>query len=62
MTPLLCLSLKENFFAIFFTAFSFYNGTIPMLLVMDLDLIKKILIKDFGNFHERGVSVIWRSG
>ncbi|XP_042141973.1 probable cytochrome P450 9f2 [Ixodes scapularis] len=34
----------------------FYNGAEPMLLVKDLDLIKKIQIKDFGNFHGRGVT------
>ncbi|KAM7282603.1 cytochrome P450 3A4 [Ixodes scapularis] len=34
----------------------FYNGAKPMLLVKDLDLIKKIQIKDFGNFHGRGVT------
>ncbi|CAN8008128.1 unnamed protein product, partial [Ixodes pacificus] len=28
----------------------------PMLLVKDLDLIKKIQITDFGNFHGRGVT------
>ncbi|XP_042150455.1 cytochrome P450 3A6-like [Ixodes scapularis] len=33
----------------------FYNGARPMLIVKDLDLIKKIQIKDFGNFHGRGV-------
>lgn len=33
----------------------FYNGAQPMLIIQDLDLIKKIQIKDFGNFHGRGV-------
>ncbi|EEC00156.1 cytochrome P450, putative [Ixodes scapularis] len=34
----------------------FYNGVTPMLIVKDLDLIMKIQIKDFGNFHGRGVT------
>ncbi|CAN7938412.1 unnamed protein product, partial [Ixodes hexagonus] len=34
----------------------FYNGGTPMLIVKDLDLIKRIQIKDFGNFHGRGVT------
>lgn len=31
-----------------------YNGGTPMMIVKDLELIKKIQIKDFGNFHRRG--------
>ncbi|KAL1438417.1 hypothetical protein MTO96_048031 [Rhipicephalus appendiculatus] len=34
----------------------FYNGAFPVLIVKDPELIKKIQIKDFGNFHSRGVS------
>ncbi|CAN8001767.1 unnamed protein product, partial [Ixodes hexagonus] len=34
----------------------FYNGATPMLIVTDLDLIKRIQIKDFSNFHKRGVT------
>ncbi|CAN8030682.1 unnamed protein product, partial [Ixodes persulcatus] len=34
----------------------FYNGVTPMLIVKDLELIKNIQIKDFGNFHGRGVT------
>ncbi|KAL1438418.1 hypothetical protein MTO96_048032 [Rhipicephalus appendiculatus] len=34
----------------------FYNGAHPFLIVKDPDLIKKIQIKDFHNFHSRGVS------
>ncbi|CAN8008042.1 unnamed protein product, partial [Ixodes pacificus] len=33
----------------------FYNGAIPVLLIKDLDLIKKIQITDFSNFHDRGI-------
>ncbi|XP_037523303.1 cytochrome P450 3A4 [Rhipicephalus sanguineus] len=33
----------------------FYNGAFPVLIVKDPELIKKIQIKDFGNFHSRGV-------
>ncbi|CAN7990268.1 unnamed protein product [Ixodes pacificus] len=33
----------------------FYNGATPILIVKDLDLIKKILIQDFSNFHDRGI-------
>ncbi|CAN7939894.1 unnamed protein product, partial [Ixodes hexagonus] len=35
----------------------FYNGAAPMLIVKDLDLIKRIQIKDFNLFRDRGVSV-----
>ncbi|XP_075725806.1 cytochrome P450 3A4-like [Rhipicephalus microplus] len=34
----------------------FYNGAHPFLIVKDPELIKKIQIKDFHNFHGRGVS------
>ncbi|KAH6943077.1 hypothetical protein HPB50_015448 [Hyalomma asiaticum] len=34
----------------------FYNGAFPVLIIRDTELIKKIQIKDFGNFHSRGVS------
>ncbi|KAM7296239.1 cytochrome P450 3A2-like, partial [Ixodes scapularis] len=34
----------------------FYNGVTPMLIVKDLEMIKNIQIKDFGNFHGRGVT------
>ncbi|CAN7940037.1 unnamed protein product, partial [Ixodes hexagonus] len=34
----------------------FYNGATPMLIVKDLNLIKRIQIKDFSNFHKRGVT------
>ncbi|XP_037521943.1 cytochrome P450 9e2-like [Rhipicephalus sanguineus] len=33
----------------------FYNGAFPVLIVKDPELIKKIQIKDFGNFQSRGV-------
>ncbi|XP_075724405.1 cytochrome P450 3A8-like [Rhipicephalus microplus] len=33
----------------------FYNGAHPFLIVKDPELIKKIQIKDFHNFHGRGV-------
>ncbi|KAL1438420.1 hypothetical protein MTO96_048034 [Rhipicephalus appendiculatus] len=33
----------------------FYNGAHPFLIVKDLELIKKIQIADFNNFHSRGV-------
>ncbi|XP_077528049.1 cytochrome P450 3A41-like [Haemaphysalis longicornis] len=36
--------------------FSFYNGAYPVIIVKDLDLIKNVLIKDFANFHGRGVT------
>nr|XP_037290237.1 cytochrome P450 3A4-like [Rhipicephalus microplus] len=32
----------------------FYNGAHPFLIVKDPELIKKIQIKDFHNFHSRG--------
>ncbi|CAN8030685.1 unnamed protein product, partial [Ixodes persulcatus] len=34
----------------------FYNGAEPMLIVKDLELIKRIQIKDFSNFRGRGIS------
>ncbi|XP_075557335.1 cytochrome P450 9e2-like isoform X2 [Dermacentor variabilis] len=34
----------------------FYNGAFPVIIIKDPELIKKIQIKDFGNFHSRGVS------
>ncbi|XP_040355132.1 cytochrome P450 3A11 [Ixodes scapularis] len=34
----------------------FYNGAEPMLIVKDLELIKRIQIKDFSNFRGRGVT------
>ncbi|XP_077490066.1 cytochrome P450 3A21-like [Amblyomma americanum] len=34
----------------------FYNGAFPVLIAKDPELIKKIQIKDFGNFHSRGVT------
>lgn len=34
----------------------FYNGAHPFLIVKDVDLIKKIQITDFNNFHSRGLS------
>ncbi|KAK8765902.1 hypothetical protein V5799_007315 [Amblyomma americanum] len=33
----------------------FFNGAYPCLIVKDLELIKNIQIKDFSNFHRRGV-------
>lgn len=33
----------------------FYNGATQVLIVRDLDLIKKIEIQDFSNFRDRGV-------
>lgn len=36
--------------------FGFYNGAYPVIIVKDIELIKNILIKDFGNFHSRGVT------
>ncbi|XP_064467601.1 cytochrome P450 3A13-like [Ornithodoros turicata] len=33
----------------------FYNGSIPFLIIKDLDVVKRIQIKDFGNFQARGV-------
>ncbi|CAN8004875.1 unnamed protein product, partial [Ixodes hexagonus] len=33
----------------------FYNGGTPILIIKNLDLIKSVQIKDFENFHERGV-------
>ncbi|CAN8008122.1 unnamed protein product [Ixodes pacificus] len=33
----------------------FFNGGTPVLIVKNLELIKAIQIKDFANFHERGV-------
>lgn len=33
----------------------FYNGGTPVLIVKDTDLLRKIQIKDFGNFASRGV-------
>lgn len=34
----------------------FFNGAYPTLIVKDPELIKKIQIKDFGNFHSRGIT------
>lgn len=36
--------------------FGFYNGAYPVIIVKDPELIKKIQIKDFSNFHARGVT------
>ncbi|GAB6030044.1 hypothetical protein CHUAL_005727 [Chamberlinius hualienensis] len=33
--------------------YGYYKGTLPCLVVTDLDLLKKILIRDFSNFSDR---------
>lgn len=33
----------------------FFVTTIPAYIVLDIDLIKNILVKDFDSFHDRGI-------
>ncbi|XP_075154538.1 putative cytochrome P450 28a5 [Haematobia irritans] len=40
---------SENFVGIF-------NGCTPQLLILDVDLIKRVLVSDFKNFHDNDVS------
>ena len=35
----------------------FYLGTVPWLVVSDLDMLKQILVKEFDSFADRPVSV-----
>jgi len=35
----------------------YYQGRSPALLVLDPDLIKRVLVKDFAHFHDRGFRV-----
>ncbi|CAN7999416.1 unnamed protein product, partial [Ixodes hexagonus] len=37
----------------------FYNGATPVLVVKDLDLIKRVQIQDFSNFRDRGVASLF---
>lgn len=34
----------------------FYIFTIPAYIILDIDLIKNILVKDFDHFHDRGIN------
>lgn len=38
--------------------FGIYEGTSPILVINDLDLIKDVLIKDFSLFMDRGFEVL----
>lgn len=37
--------------------FGFYNGDVPTLVVKDLDFLSYVLVKDFGNFMNRGTTM-----
>jgi cytochrome P450 family 6 len=38
-------------------AIGLYFFTAPTVLIVDLDTIKHVLVKDFNNFHDRGLYV-----
>lgn len=38
-------------------AIGMYFFTAPVVVVVDLDTIKHVLVKDFNNFHDRGLYV-----
>lgn len=38
-------------------AIGLYFFTRPVVFLIDLDLVKNVLIKDFNNFHDRGLYV-----
>lgn len=35
--------------------FGFYIFTRPVVVIMDLDLLKNVMVKDFHSFHDRGL-------
>jgi hypothetical protein len=38
------------------TIFGYYFGFKPILVVTDLELLKRVMVKDFHNFIDRGVN------
>lgn len=38
-------------------AIGLYFFTSPVVFLIDLDLVKNVLVKDFNNFHDRGLYV-----
>lgn len=38
--------------------YGFYNGDVPFVVTMDLDLIEKVYVRDFKNFTNRGLTMM----